>query len=152
MSSRPQNKNLIPLTERSPEEAYAIRSKGQKAQTAKRKMRTEQAYLIGKYAGTPILDKRTIAKFERMGFEDEELSKALEITHAIMQGARAGDPRMIDIYLRLTGEDQNVLKPRPNNLLDALVGSTKEDMDTDDLPEVREAAKPDDDMVEPTEL
>ena len=149
---RPQNKNLKPFGTQSPEIEHEIRSKGGKASQAKRKFRTEQAYLIGKYAGTPILDKRTIAKFERMGFENEELSKALEITHAIMTGARKGDPRMIDIYLKLTGEDQPAPKPPTNNLLDALLENTKEDVSTDDLPEVREAAEFDDDMVESPEI
>jgi hypothetical protein len=65
--SRPQDKHLIPLTERSPEEAFAIRSAGGTASQAARKRKTEQQYLLGKYAGMPILDKRTVKKFERMG-------------------------------------------------------------------------------------
>lgn len=96
--SRPQDKNLIPFAERTEEEAHAIRSAGGKASQLARKRRTEQQYLLGKYAGAPILDKRTVKKFERMGFEDEEISRALEITDAIMKGAKAGDPRMIEIY------------------------------------------------------
>jgi len=146
--SRPQDKHLIPLTERSPEDAFNIRSKGGKASQEARKKRTEQQYLIGKYAGLPILDKRTVKKFERMGFEDDEISRALEITHAIMKGAADGDSRMIEIYLRLTGEDQPAMKPRPNNLLDALVESTKEDINTDDIPELREASMSGSDVVE----
>lgn len=146
--SRPQDKHLIPLTERSEEEAHAIRSAGGKASQAARKRRTEQQYLLGKYAQMPLLDKRTIKKFERMGFESEEISRALEITDAIMKGARAGDPRMIEIYLRITGED----KPEPadveNNLLEAIRDATKEDMDTDDLPELQQEAAADTDLVE----
>lgn len=145
---RPQDKHLIPLTQRSEEEAFAIRSKGGKASQAKRKMRTEQAYLLGKYAGTPILDKRTVKKFERMGFADEDLNRALEITHAIMKGAKEGDPRMIEIYLRLTGEDRPDPKPRENNLLDALVNSTKEDIDADEIPELQQEAESNADVVE----
>ena len=37
--SRPQDKNLIPLTERSEEEAHAIRSAGGKASQEKRRER-----------------------------------------------------------------------------------------------------------------
>lgn len=150
--SRPQNKNLIPLSERSEEEAHAIRSAGGKASQAARKKRTEQQYLLGKYAQAPILDKRTIKKFERMGFEDEEISRALEITDAIMKGARAGDPRMIEIYLRLTGEDKPEAAVRENNLLEAIQNSTKGDMDTDDLPELQQTAESDADVVEQAEV
>ena len=150
--SRPQDKHLIPLTERSEEEAHAIRSAGGKAAQEKRKRRTEQQYLLGKYAGAPILDKRTIKKFERMGFEDDEMSRALEITDAIMKGAKAGDPRMIEIYLRLTGEDRAEAKPKENNLLEALINGTKEDIDADDIPELQQKAESDADVVEQTEV
>lgn len=146
--SRPQDKNLIPLTERSEEEAHAIRSAGGKASQAARKKRTEQQYLLGKYAQTPILDKRTIKKFERMGFESEEINRALEITDAIIKGSKAGDPRMIEIYLRLTGEDKPETVVRENNLLDAIQNATKEDMNTDDLPELQQKAESDADVVE----
>ena len=146
--SRPQDKHLIPLTERSEEEAHAIRSAGGKAAQEKRKRRTEQQYLLGKYAGAPILDKRTVKKFERMGFEDDEMSRALEITDAIMKGAKAGDPRMIEIYLRLTGEDRAEAKPKENNLLEALINGTKEDIDADDIPELQQEAESDADVVE----
>ena len=146
--SRPQDKNLIPLTERSEEEAHAIRSAGGKASQAARKKRTEQQYLLGKYAQVPVLDKRTIKKFERMGFENDEITRALEITDAIMKGAKAGDPRMIEIYLRLTGEDKPETSVKDNNLLEAIQNATKEDVNTDDLPELQQAAASDTDVVE----
>ena len=146
--SRPQDKHLIPLTERSEEEAHAIRSAGGKAVQEQRKRRTEQAYLLGKYAGVPILDKRTVKRFERMGFESEEINRALEITDAIMKGAKSGDPRMVEIYLRLTGEERPEPKTRENNLLEALQEQTGEDIDTDDIPEIQQAAESDADVVE----
>ena len=146
--SRPQDKNLIPVTERSPEEAHAIRSAGGKAVQAQRKQRIEQQYLLGKYAGAPILDKRTIKKFERLGFENEEINRALEITDAIMKGAKNGDPRMIEIYLRLMGEEKPETAAKENNLLDAIVNSTKEDINADDVPEIQQKTESDADMVE----
>ena len=146
--SRPQDKNLIPLTERSEEEAHAIRSAGGKASQAARKKRTEQQYLLGKYAQVPVLDKRTIKKFERMGFENDEITRALEITDAIMKGAKAGDPRMIEIYLRLTGEDKPETSVKDNNLLEAIQDATKEDVNTEDLPALQQAATSDADVVE----
>lgn len=150
--ARPQDKNLIPLTERSEEEAFHIRSMGGKAMQAKRKAMTEQKYLLGKYAGLPIVDKRTIRKFEKMGFENEEINRALEITHAIMKGAREGDPRMVEIYLRMTGEDKPEPAQRENNLLDMLLEKTGKDIDTDDLPELQQKTAPGADLVEPAKL
>lgn len=146
--SRPQDKHLIPLTERSEEEAHAIRSAGGKAVQEQRNRRTEQAYLLGKYAGVPILDKRTVKRFERMGFESEEINRALEITDAIMKGAKRGNPRMVEIYLRLTGEERPEPKTYENNLLEAIKEQTKEDLNTDDIPEIQQAAESDADLVE----
>lgn len=148
--SRPQDKHLVPLTERSEQDAHAIRSAGGKAAQEKRRKRTQQQYLLSKYAGVPILDKRTIKKFERMGFEDEEINKALEITEAIMKGAKNGDPRMIEIYLRLTGEERPEAAHKENNLLDAIVNSTREDIDVSDISELQQKTESDIDMVEQT--
>lgn len=150
--SRPQDKNLIPLTERSEEEAHFIRSKGGKSSQEKRKKRTEQQYLLSKYAGVPILDKRTIKKFERMGFVDEEINNALEITEAIMKGAKNGNPRMIEIYLRLMGEEKYEIEPKENNLLEEIKNSTKEDIDTVEIREIQQASDSDSDVVEQTEV
>lgn len=146
--SRPQDKHLIPLTERSEEEAHAIRSAGGKAVHEKRKRMLQQNYLLGKMAGMPILDKRTVKKFERMGFEDEEISRALEVTMAIMDGAKKGDPRMIELYLRVMGEDTAEKPTQENNLLNAILNQTKEDVDTDDLPELQQEAESNADVVE----
>ncbi len=123
--SRPQDKHLIPLTERSVEEAHAIRSSGGKAVLEQRKKRTEQQYLLGKYAGTPILDKRTVKKFERMGFEDEEINRALEITDSDFVSYPSGHRDRIDVAVRravLTGVNQTTAK---------LTEMNAEDLDAD---------------------
>lgn len=145
---RPQNKNLIPLTERSPEEASAIRSMGGKAGQKARSEYTKQRYLLGKYVGLPIVDKRTAKKFERMGFEDPEITKALEITDAIFKGARSGDPRMVEILLRVLGEDNfNPSQEQTNNLLAAIAAATK-GADPTEIPELQPAPGTDTDLVE----
>ena len=56
--SRPQDKHLIPLTERTEEEAHAIRSAGGKASQQKRKEKQMMADLLELYSGLPITDKR----------------------------------------------------------------------------------------------
>lgn len=150
--SRPQDKNLIPLTQRSEEEAHAIRSAGGRAAQEKRKQQTMQSYLLGKYAGLPIINKKTAKKFERMGFESEEITRALEITEAIFKGAKNGDPRMVEIYLKITGENAAPTPISENNLLSALMNTTKEDIATDDIPELLEAAESDADVVEQTDV
>ena len=43
-------------------------------------------------------------------------------------------------------------KPKENNLLEAIINSTKEDIDTDDIPELQQEAELDADVVEQTEV
>lgn len=43
-------------------------------------------------------------------------------------------------------------KPKENNLLEAIINSTKEDIDTDDIPELQQETESDTDMVEQTEI
>ena len=50
--SRPQDKHLIPLTERSEEEAHAIRSAGGKASQQKRREKQMMADLVELYSGS----------------------------------------------------------------------------------------------------
>ena len=55
---------------------------------------------------------------------------------------------------KFTGNEQPPKPPADsqNNLLDAIINSTKEDVPTDDIPELQQTAKPGDDMVEPPEV
>ena len=56
--------------------------------------------------------------------------------------------RRVLTLLRLTGEDRPDTKPKENNLLEAIQNATKEDIDTDDLPELQQASEVDADVVE----
>ena len=65
-----------------------------------------------------------------------------------MTSVQSRNSSVIEIYLRLTGETQSDTKPKDNNLLEAIQNATKEDVNTDDLPELQQAAASDTDVVE----
>lgn len=132
----PNPENLIPLNLRTPEERKMIQSMGGKSCQMKKQRDISTKYFLGKLSGVPILDKRTVAKYEKMGFENGEIVKGLEVAAAIINGAKDGNPKMVEIYLRLLGEDAAVIPEKENNLLDALLAATKEDINTDDIPEL----------------
>lgn len=75
--SRPQDKNLIPLTERSEEEAHAIRSAGGKASQEKRRERQMMADLLELYSGLPITDKRKQNRLKKLGIPSEVLTQKM---------------------------------------------------------------------------
>lgn len=150
--SRPQDKHLIPLTERSEEEAHAIRSAGGKAKAENDKRRRLMSELLTLYSDLPINDKRKSKRLAKLGLEEADLTQKALIADAIMKGAQAGNSYLIQMYLDIIGESGMGGPTKENNLLDAIVNSTKEDIDTDDLPELQQTAESDTDMVEQTEV
>lgn len=146
--SRPQDKHLIPLTERSEEEAHAIRSAGGKAAQQKRKEKQMMADLLELYSGLPITDKRKKNRLAKLGIPTEELTQKLLVADALMRSAQAGNTYAIQLYMEITGEAGLGGPAKENNLLEAIQDSTKEDIDTDDLPELQQTAEADVDVVE----
>lgn len=146
--SRPQDKHLIPLTERSEEEAHAIRSAGGKACQEKRKQKQMMADLLELYSGLPITDKRKQNRLKKLGIPPEALTQKMLIADALMKAAQNGNTYAIQLYMDITGETGSGGPVKENNLLEALQESTKEDIDTDDLPELQQEAAVDDDVVE----
>lgn len=146
--SRPQDKHLIPLTERSEEEAHAIRSAGGKAVQEKKRQQRLMSELLTLYSDLPILDNRRKSRLKKLGIEEVDLTQKALIADAIMKGAQAGNSYLIQMYLDIVGESGIGGPAKENNLLDAIMNSTKEDIDTDDLPELQQEAESDADVVE----
>lgn len=146
--SRPQDKHLIPLTERSEEEAHAIRSAGGKAAHEKRKQQKLMTELLQIYSDLPITDKKRRGRLKRLGLEEADLTQKTLIADGIMRAAQSGNTYAIQLYLDLMGESGLGGPAKENNLLDALINGTKEDIDADDIPELQQATESDADMVE----
>lgn len=150
--SRPQDKHLIPLTERSEEEAHAIRSAGGKAAHEKRKQQKLMTELLQIYSDLPITDKKRKGRLKRLGLEEADLTQKTLIADGIMRAAQSGNTYAIQLYLDLMGESGLGGPAKENNLLDALINGTKEDIDADDIPELQQEAESDADVVEQTEV
>jgi len=148
--SRPQDKHLIPLTERSEEEAHAIRSAGGKAVQEKKRQQKLMTELLQIYSDLPITDKKRRGRLKRLGIEEADLTQKTLIADAIMKAAQGGNTYAIQLYLDLMGESGLGGPVKENNLLDALINGTKEDIDADDIPELQQEAESDADVVEQT--
>lgn len=146
--SRPQDKHLIPLTERSEEEAHAIRSAGGKAVQEKKRQQKLMTELLQIYSDLPITDKKRKGRLKRLGIEEADLTQKTLIADAIMKAAQGGNTYAIQLYLDLMGESGLGGPVKENNLLDAIQNATKEDVNTDDLPELQQAAVSYTDVVE----
>lgn len=144
---RPQDRHLIPLTERSPEEARAIRSAGGKARAEQQRQRKQLAEMLEIISELPLTDKRVINRLKRMGLTEEDgLTQKMLIADTLVKACQVGNIYAVQLYLALMGEGG--AKTAENNLIEALKESTKEDIDYSDLPEVQQAAAAGDDVVE----
>jgi hypothetical protein len=144
---RPQNKNLVPLTERSPEEARAIRSAGGKASQEKRKQKKALAEMLQIISDLPVRDKRVVNRLKRMGItEDDDLTNKMLVADAIFNQCKQGNTYAISLYIELMGEGGASAKE--NNLLEALSEATREGVDTSDIPEIQQEASSGNDLVE----
>ena len=148
---RPQNKNLIPISERTPEEKHAIQSAGGKASQEARKKRQQMADLLLLYSGLPIKDGRVKKRLARLGIPEEELTQKMHIVDALIRMAQAGNVAAISLYLEATGELGVKDDGKDNNLFDMIKASSSEEVSVDDIPEILEAPDIDDDLVEPSE-
>ena len=146
---RPQNKNLIPFNERTPEEAHAIRSAGGKACQEKRKEKKKLAEMLELLSDLSIKDKRVLNRLKRMGVkEDSDLTNKMLVADALLKAAQSGNTYAIQQYLELIGEAGVTGDSESTNLLEAILESTGEDVNVDDIPEIQQEANTDADLVE----
>ena len=149
---RLQNKNLVSLGDRPKDEARAIQSAGGKACAEARKKRQAMADLLLLYSGLPIKDGRVRNRLKRLGVPEEELTQKLQIADALVKTAQIGNTQAIALYLDLIGE-LGVAKAddKDNNLFEMIEASSSEEVDVDDIPEIRETSDDNTDMVESPE-
>jgi hypothetical protein len=149
---RPQNKNLRLFNEIPVEEARAIQSAGGKACAEARKKRQAMSDLLLLYSGLPIKDARVRNRLKRLGVPDEELTQKFQIADALVKMAQTGNTQAIALYLDSIGElSKGAAEDKENNLFQMIEQSSSQEVDIDDIPEIRETPESDVDMVEPPE-
>jgi hypothetical protein len=104
------------------------------------------------YSGLPIKDGRVKNRLKRLGIPDEELTQKMQVADALMKAAQTGNTQAIALYLESVGE-LGVAKTddKDNNLFEMIEASSSAEVNTEDIPEIREATESDADMVESTE-
>ena len=106
------------------------------------------ADLVELYSGLPITDKRKKNRLAKLGIPPEELTQKMLVADALMRAAQAGNTYAIQMFMEITGEAGMSGPAKENNLLEAIQDATKEDLETDDLPELQQEAEADVDVVE----
>ena len=100
-------KNLIPMSERSKSEAREIGSKGGKASGAARRAKRTMWEYADLLLSLPVSDRRKWNKLARAGIPPEGCDNKMLVVFALMQQAQAGDVPAVKELRNLIGEDHD---------------------------------------------
>lgn len=131
----PNEKNLIPMDQRSQSEARELGRKGGKASGASRRRKRALKESADLFFSLPVSDKRAWNKIARTGVDPEDIDNQMMFIIGMFQAAVDGDARAGRLLVDLLGDDPRADSDKPeNNLMDALRGAPE--IDTDDISEI----------------
>jgi hypothetical protein len=103
--------NLIPLNQRSKEDARKIQQMGGQARGAARKRKRSMRDAAEYYLSLPVMDKKAISRFERDGIETDDIDNQMAIIVGLARTAMRGDSKAAKLLMEMLGENP---KEEPN--------------------------------------
>ena len=101
----PNEKNLIPNSERSPTELSEMGKAGGiasgKARRRKRSMKEAADY----YLSLPETDRRRVNAMLRDAIDPEDIDNQMAVVMGVTERAKRGDPQAASVLLKMLGED-----------------------------------------------
>lgn len=98
-------KNLVPMDQRSEDEARSLGQQGGiasgKARRRKRSMREAADY----YLALPETDRRSVNALLRDAVDPEDIDNQMAVIKGITARAKKGDPQAANVLLKMLGED-----------------------------------------------
>ena len=98
-------KNLIPFSERTKEEARELGRRGGKASGAARRRKRSLKEAADLYLSLPVEDKRRWNKLSRRYLDAEDIDNQMAMIVSLWDGAMAGDARSAKVLIDLLGKD-----------------------------------------------
>ena len=97
-------KNLIPLSQRTPQERKEISRKGAEATNAKLKQRKAMKEQMEMLLSLPLKNDRAKAKFKELGVDSVDMNNQMALIVATYQKALKGDMQAMNVVRELIGE------------------------------------------------
>lgn len=131
----PNEKNLIPMDQRSQSEARELGREGGIASGVSRRRKKSLKEAADLFLSLPVADRRAFNKIAKAGVDPEDIDNQMAVIIGLTTKAVKGDAKAAKVLIDLLGEDAKELDAgRPNNLLDAIKNTGE--INADDLPEV----------------
>ena len=121
----PNEKNLIPNSERTPEERREIATAGGKASGVSRRRKRSLKEAADLYLSLPVSDRRVWNKIARRGVDPEDIDNQMAMIIGLTMAATAGDAKAAKVIVDLLGEDAHSGEAAVHPLVSDLVTAVK---------------------------
>ena len=98
-------KNLIPLSERTKNEQREIAKKGGQASGAARRRKKSLKEAADLYLSLPVTDKRRLNKLKRRDLDPADIDNQMAMVVGLVEAATCGDARAAKVVLEMMGDD-----------------------------------------------
>ena len=121
----PNEKNLIPMDQRSKSEARELGRNGGIASGVSRRRKRSLKGAADLYLSLPVSDRRVWNKIARKGVDPEDIDNQMAMIIGLTMAATAGDAKAAKVIVDLLGEDAHSGEGAVHPLVSDLVTAVK---------------------------
>ena len=121
----PNEKNLIPMDQRSKSEARELGRNGGIASGISRRRKRSLKEAADLYLSLPVSDRKMWNKISRRGVDPEDIDNQMAMIIGLTMAATAGDAKAAKIIVDLLGEDAHSEEASVHPLVSDLVTAVK---------------------------
>ena len=127
----PNEKNLIPMDQRSKSEARELGRNGGIASGVSRRRKRSLKEAADLYLSLPVSDRRVWNKIARKGVDPEDIDNQMAMIIGLTMAATAGDAKAAKVIVDLLGEDAHSGEAAVHPLVSDLVTAVKKRQEED---------------------
>ena len=121
----PNEKNLIPMDQRSKSEARELGQKGGIASGISRRRKRSLKEAADLYLSLPVSDRKMWNKISRRGVDPEDIDNQMAMIIGLTMAATAGNAKAAKVIVDLLGEDAHSEEASVHPLVSDLVTAVK---------------------------
>ena len=127
----PNEKNLIPMDQRSKSEARELGRNGGIASGISRRRKRSLKEAADLYLSLPVSDRKMWNKISRRGVDPEDIDNQMAMIIGLTMAATAGDAKAAKVIVDLLGEDAHSGEAAVHPLVSDLVTAVKKRQEDD---------------------
>lgn len=124
----PNEQNLVPMDQRTKEEARELGREGGRASGVARRRKRSLREAADLYLSLPVADRRKWNKIAREGVDPEDIDNQMAMIIGLTQQAMKGDAKAAKVIVDLIGEAPNNGNGMPEIEDDEITKAIKEDL------------------------